>query len=295
MTALKILKSGYQKLRQRYWYQPLSRSRTLKRMILHAEDATSINGAIALVYRGADHVIAVHPHDRTIGQSIKRTGGYQREEIDFAIGHLRSIGKLKGPVFLDVGANIGTQSIYAMRSGAFRAAVAFEPEPTNLNLLSFNLALNSLDGDVTIHAVACGSHETTMELWLNPENFGAHSLIAPKRDHGSVTVPVVPVDTVLSKMGLPVETVGMISLDVEGHEPAAIQGMSATLAHRPPLLIELNPDAPDFAQMIGHLTSLYNTVLQLSGPNLAKLDRFGDPVPAVQFSMPPQKIDVLFY
>lgn len=295
MTALRFLKNGYQQLRQRYWYKPLSRSRTLKRMILHAEDATSINGAIALVYRGDDHVIAVHPHDRTIGQSIKRTGSYQREEIDFAIDHLRGIGRLKGSVFLDVGANIGTQSLYALRSGAFRAAVAFEPEPTNLALLRFNLALNGLGGDVTVHPVACGSDETTMELWLNPENFGAHSLIAPKRDHGSVTVPVVPVDIVLSNMGLSVETVGMVSLDVEGHEPAAIQGMSTTLAHRPPLLIELNPDGPGFGAMIKNLTSLYDTVLQLSGPNLAKLDRFGEPVPSAQFSMPAEKFDVLFY
>ncbi len=82
----------------------------------------------------------VDPSDRVVGAWLMWHGGWQRREIDQAVAVLAASGRLPaGAVFVDVGANIGTHTVYALRTGRFERAVAFEPEPKNAKLLRMNI------------------------------------------------------------------------------------------------------------------------------------------------------------
>ena len=100
----------------------------------------------------------VDPSDRVIGSSLMWQGRWQWEEIDEAVRVLKEAGRLKDDsVFVDVGANIGTQTVHALRAGPFSRGVAFEPENKNAKLLNMNLAANGMAARVTVFAKAAGA------------------------------------------------------------------------------------------------------------------------------------------
>ena len=87
----------------------------------------------------------VDPADRVVGAWAMWHGGWQRREIDQAVAVLAASSRLAADaVFVDVGANIGTHTVYALRTGRFARAVAFEPEPKNARLLAMNIEANGL-------------------------------------------------------------------------------------------------------------------------------------------------------
>src|SRR4029079_4411614 len=93
----------------------------------------------------------VDPSDRVLGSWLMWHGRWQREEIEQAIAIVRQAGRLPvDGVFIDAGANIGTHVLYAMHSGAFARAIAFEPEPNNARLLHMSMAANALAERVTV-------------------------------------------------------------------------------------------------------------------------------------------------
>jgi hypothetical protein len=78
------------------------------------------------------HRLFVDPGDRAIGAAMIWHGAYQRDEFDRALEVLVAAGRLRpNSVFLKLGANIGTHTVCATRSGHFARAVVFEPEPRN--------------------------------------------------------------------------------------------------------------------------------------------------------------------
>lgn len=96
-----------------------------------------------------DHRIAVDPSDTTIAFSILRHGAWQREDFTAAQDFLAGRGQLRpGGTFVDIGANIGSQTIYAMLSGHHARALAVEPVPANAKLLRMNMMLNGLEDRV---------------------------------------------------------------------------------------------------------------------------------------------------
>ena len=186
----------------------------------------------------------VDPRDRVVGAWLMWHGGWQRREIDTAVEVLQAAGRLKrGAAFIDVGAHIGTHTVYALRTGAFARAVAFEPEPRNARLLAMNVEVNHMSERVTIVRKAAGAVAGTQVLHLHPRNTGAHALGgAPSIDGtGSLAVPVVRVEDELRTLGLSPDEVGLVWVDVEGHEPQVLDGLAGLMAHAVPLGFELTP------------------------------------------------------
>ena len=107
-------------------------------------------------------------------------------------------------MFVDVGANIGTHTVYALRTGRFGRAVAFEPEPKNARLLRMNIEANGLADAVTVIAKAAGEREGSATLYLHPRNKGAHAIGTPPSDDGleRIDVPVVRVENALGELGV---------------------------------------------------------------------------------------------
>ncbi len=186
----------------------------------------------------------VDPSDRVIGSSLMWQGRWQWDEIDEAVRVLTAAGRLKDDsVFVDVGANIGTQTVHALRAGPFSRAVAFEPETRNAKLLNMNLAANGMTARVTVFAKAAGAVDGEAVLYLHPRNKGAHAIdTRPSPDTTkSVVVPVTRLDTALRALQMRIEEIGLIWIDVEGAESEAVAGLG-DLVGKIPLAIEYAPE-----------------------------------------------------
>jgi FkbM family methyltransferase len=186
----------------------------------------------------------VDPGDRVVGAWLMWHGGWQRREIDRAISVLSAAGRLApDAVLVDVGANIGTHTVYAMRTGRFARAVAFEPEPRNARLLAMNLEANGLAASTLVVPKAAGARSGTAVLHLHPRNKGAHALDAPPSLDGrdAIEVAVVRVDDALDELDIRPEQVGLVWIDAEGYEPQVLAGLGRLLERAVPIAFEFAP------------------------------------------------------
>jgi FkbM family methyltransferase len=117
---------------------------------------------------------------------------------------------------VDAGANIGNHTIWlAVVCGLEVAAF----EPIKHAELDANLALNGLSGQVAVHRVALGDEDTT-----------ALHMGKGRLDTGKGALPV----RMLDSFGL--EGVSVIKADVEGMEPAVLQGGEETIRRDRPVI-----------------------------------------------------------
>ena len=227
-----------------------------------------------LVYcRLGDAAFYVDPSDRAVGTQLMWRGHWQREEIERAIALLVQAGRLPaGAVFVDAGANIGTQTVYAMQSGRFARAVAFEPEPRNAALLRMNLAANGLTERVVVVEKAVGERAGAAMLHLHPRNKGHHTIGAPPSYDGveQIEVAVVRLDAALADAGVAADAIGLVWIDVEGYEPEAIRGLGALLERAVPLALEYIPERLSrevSREFLALLRRHYKTLHNLSAPH----------------------------
>jgi FkbM family methyltransferase len=153
---------------------------------------------------------------------------------------LAVLDDLKNKIFIDVGANVGMHSIYAARKNIFTKILAIEPLKTNFELLCANLRLNSIDNVVPMQCALSDSN-SQLPLYIDRMNFGASGF------HGSggefQFVPIRRMDDLLGDLGMVASSIGLIWMNVRGHEKQALDGMTGLLARRVPLVIVFSPHA----------------------------------------------------
>lgn len=158
-------------------------------------------------------------------------------------------------VFWDIGANIGTYSLFAALKG--HPVLAFEPSSGSYYLLNKNIELNRLDGKIAAYCVAFHERSTLASLYLKSAEIG-ESLnsfgeavdwqgrsFTPSMRQGMLGFSI---DDFIEKFHPPFPH--HIKLDVDGNEEAIISGARKTL--RDPrlksILVELDGDRPDLLQ-----------------------------------------------
>src|SRR4029450_10459678 len=153
-------------------------------------NALAARGHLVLCDLG-DVRLFVDPSDRVVGAWLMWHGGWQRREIDAAVEVLSAAQRLPAnAVFVDVGAHIGTHTIYALRTGRFARAIAFEPAPRNADLLVRNLEANGLSqGAVGVPKAAAAAPGAAV-LHLHPRNTGAHAIGEPPSIDGQARIDV---------------------------------------------------------------------------------------------------------
>jgi FkbM family methyltransferase len=231
-------------------------------------NALSARGHVVLCDLG-DVRFFVDPSDRVVGAWLMWHGGWQRREIDTAVEVLSAARRLPpDAVFVDVGAHIGTHTVYALRTGRFARVVAFEPEPRNAALLARNLEVNGLAEAAVIVPKAAGAAPGSAVLHLHPRNTGAHAIGEPPSVDGTaqIEVPVVRVDHELERLGVSLESVALAWVDVEGYEPQVLDGLAALMARAVPISFEFTPrrySAESKARLVARLAQHYTTVHSL--------------------------------
>lgn len=221
----------------------LSRSSRFRRTALrHLFQGHMAPSSLAFV-TFPDHSLFVDPRDHMIAYQLVSGRAWQRAEFERAMQITRAAGALKpGGWFVDVGANIGTQSIYALLSGQFRGVVAIEPDPHNASLLRRNLAHNGFSAQVRIIELAASNRSGVAKFYRDAENFGAHALepLKPQRIDSWVEVKTQPLDDILAELGIAPADVGLVLIDVEGHEIEVLRGMQSVRRQRVPIVAEVS-------------------------------------------------------
>jgi FkbM family methyltransferase len=213
----------------------------IRRAVRARFDALEGEGYIFIRPAG-DHRIALSPSDKVIGASLLSGGDWFRAETTWAIEFLAGRNLMPpGSVFVDVGANIGTQSVYAMLSGRFDRVLALEPASAQFDLLRLNAFLSNFQERIACRQVAAGACSETLALVLNPTNQGDNWLSRDARPEVE-KVPVEPLDAILKAENILPTEIGLVWIDVQGHELAVSAGMSSVLHASVPLVVEFNSD-----------------------------------------------------
>ena len=181
--------------------------------------------------------------DLGVGQRLfaNRTRG-DMKHLRTGMSLLEELGvRTIGSTFVDVGANIGTTTVTALRQHGFAHAVALEPAPSNFFLLRINLVANEVESDVTALQVAVTDKEGDEQLALSPASSGSHVLtpVAPENAASAVAVQAVTLDGLAARGTIDPARVGLLWIDAAGHEIEALAGASALVDAGVPLIVAL--------------------------------------------------------
>ena len=222
---------------------PLFSFHFIRRRALAMINRHYTKGELMLRYRMADHTLYLDPADDVIAARVLLRGDWQRRDLERVIALLRKhVPASEGRRFVDVGANIGTETIYAMLSGHFSGAVSIEPEPHNFALLTENIAVNNLTDRVQAVNCAAGAAAGSGLLVRGGANKGGHAIAGTSASADSISVELRTVDAILQDLHLAADGVGLVWIDVNGTESDVLAGMPALLERRVPVVLEHLPD-----------------------------------------------------
>lgn len=149
---------------------------------------------------------------------------------------LQYIRSLQRPgVYVDVGAAVGTHSIYFAMLCDAKRVYALEPLTHNFELLTKNVALNELAGRVTPMKTAASDRQGEMLLTMG---------------RFSEVVAIDRLDNLIR------EPVSVIKVDVEGMEPEVLRGATRILRKDRPQVFAEAATKPEFGQLSSLLRPL---------------------------------------
>lgn len=145
----------------------------------------------------------------------------------------------RGARFFDVGANIGWYSWLAADVRDDIQIIAFEPDPTNLELLCRSAARRK---NVIVEGVALSDRNGSAPFHCDPLS-GATGSLEPEdrafisRHYGvtgkTIEIPVTTLDHAAKRYGIP----ALIKIDVEGHERCVLDGGWETITKARPIIV----------------------------------------------------------
>ena len=210
-------------------------------------------------------------------------GGFGEETIEAALTALAThagVAGVDGFTVLEIGANIGTETVsFLVRHGAKRV-VAIEPGAENVRFLRANLALNDLQDRATIHQIALSDSDGEVTLEHSEENWGDHrvrrageatDLDGTRR--ATSTVNSRRLDSLIEAGELEIEEIGLVWMDTQGHEGHVLAGAERLLRAGVPVVTEYWPHALAEAGTLESVNGLirrhYKTIVDLGDPRAA--------------------------
>ena len=175
--------------------------------------------------------IFVMPNDY-IGESIIRNKSYEPHVTEIIRQKLQP-----GDVFLDLGANLGYFTMLASTIvGEDGFVLAFEPNPQNQQLIYASIRENQTQ-NIKIFPYAVSNVEDILRFTNVGSNGGVVTKHSTTQNH-YMLVPAVIIDHILKDC----DKVDLVKIDIEAHEPQALEGMKDLIARtRPTILTEYHP------------------------------------------------------
>lgn len=191
--------------------------------------------------------MATFLRDRYIGESI-RLNGFAEERAILDVTNFTGIRQGR-TTFLDVGANIGTHTLFALQHG-FDRAICIEPEPDNYTLLRVNQILNGAEQRCININSAASMMTGDLQIELSEINYGDHRIrnetstaadMAAAQNRKTVQVQADTINAMLEKASVNPAEIGMAWIDTQGHEGHVLAGASALEGANVPIVIEFWP------------------------------------------------------
>lgn len=203
---------------------------------------------VPYIVTGDEEIFIVSTSDKVIGREIFLHDQFDFDKLKLAIAILSREGLAVPQHLIDVGANIGSIVVPAVRRGYFQSATAIEPHPENLKLLRANLALNNLCDAVNVLGVAVGDESgITLRLSESKHNSGNHSIGGDGLEVKSIC---------LNELDIPLKD-SLLWMDIEGYEGHALAGASKLICGGMPFVSEFNIE---FIKNMGGLEYFYKAV-----------------------------------
>jgi FkbM family methyltransferase len=181
------------------------------------------------------------------------TGAFDEETLRrmlAALGRHRGITTLRGMTVLEVGANIGTETVSLLKRHGVERVIAFEPDAENVRFLRANLALNGVHDRAEIHEMALSDVDATLLLECSTENWGDHRIrvadprgpdLRDERGRPTVEVSARRIDSLAQSGALDLNAVDLVWMDAQGHEGHVLAGGRQLASAGIPVLTEYWP------------------------------------------------------
>lgn len=186
----------------------------------------------AVTLTGLPFSIVVDPANGTTDAGLF----FERKRDDDVI-HIMKLVCVPGSTFVDIGANIGYETLWGSHLvGESGHVYSFEPLPNLAAQIRESLAYNHIT-NVTVFQKAAGDARAKASIYVQNTDAGLTSLVAQPHAEKSTDVEIETVDSLLGA-----HTIHMIKLDVEGYELEALRGAQHLIKHSMPVIVfEFSP------------------------------------------------------
>lgn len=183
---------------------------------------TNTDKPLLFDHEGIAFPFVIDRAEEIISQTVEGTGGWEVNQLSLYKDIIGEAG-----VFVDVGANVGINSIYAhlIRPGA--RVIAVEPEPANFDRLRRNCAPYSIE----VHNLAIADHGGSI-------GFAGSGTNAHIASDGEQRVPCDTLDHFTEAQD--VGSIDLIKIDVEGYTDIVLSNASATLSRSKVAIVEFS-------------------------------------------------------
>jgi FkbM family methyltransferase len=158
-----------------------------------------------------------------------------------------------GDVFIDIGANIGYDSLLAASLvGPTGAVVAIEASPKTFDMLKKNLSLNEDPSNIRAVNVAASDHYGTLDLFeISQRNLGAATTIEGRGGKFIASVDAMPLTEILREDEI--KRARLIKIDVEGAESTILNNIIDCIDAFPlgiDIIVETSPDDAEASRAV---------------------------------------------
>lgn len=214
----------------------------------YAFDAVGLVSPLTAVADDSTDLVFLLPtKDRSLARSTFSNGIYEVEVMRKAVQLAAKFGphSLEGRTFVDVGANIGTTTLPALKIFGANDAICIEPDSLNFKILQCNLILNDAAHRVRTLQNAISNIPGTVEFELSATNYGDHrvrvSADSGDYDEHERTTAAVEAITLDDALGTLSDVPGLVWVDTQGFEGHVLASAGRLLAMRAPWVVECWP------------------------------------------------------
>lgn len=218
--------------------------------------------------------------DYGLSRIVFGQGSYEQDimshTIDLAGKYIGRTPLLEDRIFVDIGANIGTSTIPALKTFGAAEAVSIEPDRDNYKFLRCNLIANDVDDRVRTVRLALSDQAGTGTLEWAEGSWGDHRIRMKQglpdgtfreSTRSTSMVPLARFDDLVADLPIDLPRVGIVWMDVQGHEGHVLAGAQSLRASDVPVAIEYWPyglrRADGLAMLHEIIASDYRTVVDI--------------------------------
>ncbi len=175
----------------------------------------------------ADGPMHIFKSDPIFGVALKTSGAFHTDKVDEVLAFLKQRFVFTPDLFVDIGANIGTHLVHALKCGGFLRGLAFEPDPNNFAVLTQNIAAAGFADKVQAFKLALSARSGSATFELCGSNFGDHRVRseggAPFDSFGESQRKVISVltdtgDDFFGENGLTLSSKTLMWVNTQGHD-----------------------------------------------------------------------------